>query len=88
MKTNTKRTTVYLDSQLHKALRVKAAETEHSMSQLVEEAVKVSLAEDSIDLTAVEDRRKEPSLAFEDVLKKLRRNGKISVRSNPLNCRS
>lgn len=77
MKTNTKRTTVYLDSQLHKALRVKAAETEHSMSQLVEEAIKVSLAEDSIDLTALEDRRKEPSLAFEDVLKKLRKNGKI-----------
>jgi plasmid stability protein len=77
MKTNTKRTTVYLDSQLHKALRVKAAETEHSMSQLVEEAIKVSLAEDSIDLTALADRRKEPSLAFEDVLKKLRKNGKI-----------
>jgi len=77
MKTHMKRTTVYLDSQLHKALRVKAAETEHSMSQLVEEAIKVSLAEDSIDLTALEDRRKEPSLAFEDVLKKLRKNGKI-----------
>jgi len=77
MKTHTKRTTVYLDSQLHKALRVKAAETEHSMSQLVEEAIRVSLAEDSIDLRALEDRRKEPSLAFEDVLKKLRKNGKI-----------
>jgi hypothetical protein len=47
------------------------------MSQLVEEAIRVSLAEDSIDLTALEDRRKEPSLAFEDVLKKLRKNGKI-----------
>jgi len=45
MKGHTKRTTVYLDSQLHKALRVKAAETEHSMSQLVEEAIRVSLAE-------------------------------------------
>ena len=46
MKTHTKRTTVYLDSQVHKALRVKAAETEHSMSQLVEEAIRVSLAEE------------------------------------------
>jgi len=77
MKTHTKRTTVYLDSQLHKALRVKAAEMEQSMSQLVEEAIRVSLAEDSVDLTALEDRRKEPSLAFEDVLKKLGKNGKI-----------
>ncbi len=77
MKTNTKRTTIYLDPQLHRALRLKAAETEHSMSELVEEAIKLSLAEDSIDLAAFEQRRKEPSLAFEDVLKKLRKNGKI-----------
>ncbi len=77
MKANTKRTTVYLDSDLHRALRIKAAQTEHSMSDLVEEAIKFSLAEDSIDLTAFEQRRKEPSLPFEDVLKKLRKNGKI-----------
>jgi predicted transcriptional regulator len=77
MKTNTKRTTVYLDSELHRALRIKAAETEHSMSELVEEAIKLSLAEDSVDLAAFEQRKDEPSLAFEDVLKKLRKNGKI-----------
>jgi predicted transcriptional regulator len=76
-KTNTKRTTIYLDSDLHHALRIKAAETEHSMSELVEEAIKLSLAEDSIDLSAFDERRKEPSLPFEDVLKKLRKNGKI-----------
>ena len=77
MKNNTKRTTVYLDSDLHRALRIKAAETEHSISELVQEAIKLSLAEDSIDLAAFEQRRKEPSLPFEDVLKKLRKNGKI-----------
>jgi plasmid stability protein len=77
MKANTKRTTVYLDSDLHHALRIKAAETEHSMSELVQEAIKLSLAEDSIDLSAFEQRRREPSLPFEDVLKKLRKNGKI-----------
>jgi predicted transcriptional regulator len=76
-KTNTKRTTIYLDSDLHHALRIKAAETEHSMSELVQEAIKLSLAEDSIDLSAFNERRKEPSLPFEDVLKKLRKNGKI-----------
>jgi hypothetical protein len=77
MKSNTKRTTVYLDSDLHRALRIKAAQTEHSMSELVQDAIKISLAEDSIDLGAFEQRRKEPSLPFEDVLKKLRKNGKI-----------
>jgi hypothetical protein len=76
-KTNTKRATIYLDSDLHHALRIKAAETEHSMSELVQEAIKLSLAEDSIDLSAFDERRKEPSLPFEDVLKKLRKNGKI-----------
>jgi plasmid stability protein len=77
MKANTKRTTVYLDSDLHRALRIKAAQTELSMSELVQEAIKFSLAEDSIDLTAFEQRRKESSLPFEDALKKLRKNGKI-----------
>jgi len=77
MKTDTKRTTIYLDSDLHHALRIKAAETSHSMSDLVEEAIRTSLAEDAIDLAAFEQRKSEPSLAFEDVLKKLRKNGKL-----------
>lgn len=64
MKTNTKRTTIYIDSELHHALRIKAAETEHSMSELVEEAIKISLAEDSVDLAAFDERKKEPSQPF------------------------
>jgi post-segregation antitoxin (ccd killing protein) len=77
MKTHTKRTTVYLDSDLHHALRIKAAETEISMSELVSEAVKLALAEDAADIAAFDERRKEPSLAFDDVLKRLKANGKI-----------
>ena len=77
MKTNTKRTTIYLDADVHRALRIKAAETENSMSQLIEEAIRISLAEDSIDLAAFEERKNEPSLAFDDVLKRLKRSGKI-----------
>jgi len=77
MKTNTSRTTIYLDKELHRALRVKAAETEHTMSELIQEAIKISLAEDSIDLAAFEQREKEPSIAFEDVLKNLKKSGKI-----------
>jgi plasmid stability protein len=77
MSTKTKRATIYLDSELHKALRIKAAETDHSISELVNDAIKYSLAEDSIDLAAFEERKNEPSMAFEDVLKKLKKNGKI-----------
>ena len=77
MKTHTKRTTIYLDSDLHHALRIKAAETDRSMSKLVEDAIELSLAEDAADLAAFDERKAEPSLAFEEVLGKLRKNGKI-----------
>ena len=77
MKSNIKRTTIYLDADVHHALRIKAAETENSMSELIEQAVRSSLAEDSTDLAAFEERKNEPSLAFEDVLKRLRESGKI-----------
>ena len=77
MSTKTKRATIYLDADLHKALRIKSAETEHSISELVNDAIKYSLAEDSIDLAAFEERKNEPLMAFENVLKKLKKNGKI-----------
>ena len=77
MSSLTKRSTVYLDPELHRALRIKAAETERSISELVNEAVKYALIEDSIDLKSFEERKDEPSVHFEDVLKKLKKNGKI-----------
>jgi hypothetical protein len=72
-----KRATVYFDPDLHRALRLKAAETERSLSDLVNEAVKLSLAEDAEDLAAFDQRAREPNLAFEDVVKDLKRSGKI-----------
>ena len=77
MEKQTKKYTVYLDSDLHRALRVKAAETEYSVSELVNEAVENALKEDAIDLEAFEKRKKESLLAFEGVLKKLKKDGKI-----------
>ena len=73
----TKRATIYLDPSLHKALRVKAASAERSISDLVNTAVRASLAEDAEDLAAFEARAKEPTFAFEDVLKDLKRRGKL-----------
>ena len=72
-----KRATVYFDAILHKALRMKAAETEQSISDLVNAAVPLSLVEDAEDLAAFEARASEPSLAFEAVLKDLKRRGKL-----------
>jgi len=72
-----KRATVYFDPSLHKALRVKAAATDRSLSDLVNLAVRASLAEDADDLTAFERRAQEPNLAFEEVLKDLKRRGKL-----------
>lgn len=72
-----KRATVYFDSTLHKALRVKAAQTDHSVSDLVNAAVRRSLAEDAEDLAAFDARSKEPNLDFEDMLKDMKRRGKL-----------
>lgn len=77
MSNNPKRATVYFDPELHRALRVKAAETDRSMSDLVNEAVQLSLVEDADDLAAFEDRMNEPSLPYEEVVKDLKRRGKI-----------
>ena len=77
MSTVPKRATVYFDPALHRALRVKAAETDRSLSDLVNEAVKLSLAEDAEDLAAFDDRAVEPDLRFEDVVKDLKRSESI-----------
>ncbi len=71
----TKRATVYFDPNLHRALRVKAAATDRSLSELVNTAVRAALAEDAEDLATFEARAAEPNLAFEEVLQDLTRRG-------------
>ena len=72
-----KRATIYFDPEIHRALRLKAAESERSLSELVNEAVRLSLAEDAEDLAAFQERASERDLPFDDVVKDLRRRGKI-----------
>ena len=72
-----KRATVYFEPSLHKALRIKAAHTDRSLSELVNESVRRTLAEDSEDLAAFERRAKEPDLSFAEVLKAMKRRGKL-----------
>ena len=72
-----KRATVYFDENLHKALRLKAAETDQSISDLVNTAVRTTLLEDAEDLAAFRERAKEPTMAFEDLVRDLKRRGKL-----------
>lgn len=72
-----KRATVYFDPQIHRALRLKAAATERSISELVNEAVELTLGEDAEDLEVFAERRNGPLLSFDEVVKDLRRRGRI-----------
>ena len=77
MSNTQKRTTIYFDPNIHRALRIKSAELDRSVSELVNEAVRLSLAEDAEDFAAFEERAHEPDLLFEDVVKDLRQRGEI-----------
>ena len=77
MGTATKRATVYLDSDLHKALRLKAVETSRSVSELVNNAVREALAEDADDISAFEERAGEPLISYDEMVKRLKRDGRI-----------
>ena len=72
-----KRSTVYFDPAIHHALRVKAASTSRSVSDLVNEAVRTSLQEDQEDLAAFEARVSEPTMTYEALLDNLKANGKL-----------
>jgi post-segregation antitoxin (ccd killing protein) len=77
MVTQTKRATVYLDAELHKALRLKAVETSQSISELVNRAIREALAEDAKDIAAFEERSREPLISYDEMVKRLKKNGRI-----------
>ena len=72
-----RRATVYLDPDLHKALRLKAVETSRSVSELVNDAVREALAEDAEDIAAFEQRVREPLISYEEMIKRLKKDGRI-----------
>ncbi len=72
-----KRATIYFDAALHRALRVKAAETEQSVSDLVNEAVRQALREDAEDLKAFEERVAEPEITYEELVRDLKSDGTL-----------
>lgn len=72
-----RRATVSIDPKLHRVLRAKARRTDRSISELVDEAVKRSLAEDAEDLAAFPSRARERSHDFAPVVRRLRRGGRL-----------
>jgi predicted transcriptional regulator len=77
MGTAAMRATVYLDPELHKALRLKAVETTQSISKLVNDAIKESLAEDAEDIAAFEERARDPLISYDAMIKRLKKDGRI-----------
>jgi hypothetical protein len=77
MSPRSKRTTIYLDPDLHKALHLKSATISRSVSELVNDAVREALAEDAEDITAFEERIKEPVISYDEMVKRLKKDGRI-----------
>ena len=77
MATETKRATIYFDPSIHQALKYKSIETSRSISTLVNEAVKAALSEDADDIIAYEARMDEPLISFSDMVKRLKKDGRI-----------
>ncbi len=77
MATQTKRSTIYFDPELHKALKLKALETSRSITDLVNQAVREALSEDAEDILAFEERKNEPLISYDQMLKKLKKDGRI-----------
>ena len=77
MSAQAKRTTIYFDPELHKALKIKALETSRSITDLVNQAVKEALSEDVEDILTFEERKNEPLISYDQMVKKLRKDGRI-----------
>lgn len=72
-----KRITIYFDTNLHKALKLRAAATDRSISETVNDAVRTVLAEDAEDLASFEERKHERNLSFDSFVQSLKRPGRI-----------
>ena len=77
MSTAGKRTTIYLDPALHRALKLKAVETSRSVSALINDAVREAVLEDAEDAEAFEERVHEDLISYDDMIKKLRQDGRL-----------
>ena len=72
-----KRSTVYFEPSIHQALKIKAASSQLSVSELIDEAVRLLMSEDQEDLAAFSERANEQEISYEALLNDLKKHGKI-----------
>jgi len=72
-----KRSTVYFEPDIHQALKIKAASSHLSISELIDEAVRLLMSEDQADLAAFAERQSEKEISYEALLNDLKKHGKI-----------
>ncbi len=77
MSSLSKRSTVYFDPSIHQALKVRAAASHASISEIIDEAVRILMREDQEDLSAIDERSNEPEISYESLLEDLKSHGKI-----------
>ena len=68
---------VQLDPDLADALVLKAAQLHRTVSEIVNQAVRLSLEEDRSDLAAFDERSAEPTISLEELLQDLKAHGKV-----------
>ncbi len=71
------RTTVTFDNDILKLLKLKALESSHSVSELINELVLDAFREDNEDLKVFTERENEKTISFESFMKKLEADGKL-----------
>ena len=77
MALQSKRATIYFEPELHNAVRLKSVHSNRSISDIVNDSLRIALREDEEDLAAFDKRAKEPVVTYEALLAKLKADGKI-----------
>ena len=71
------RSTIYFEPNIYQALKVRAASSHLSISELVDEAIRLLKSEDQEDLAAFSERKSEKEISYEALLNDLEKHGKI-----------
>lgn len=72
-----KRSTIYLEPDVHRAIKLRSVHTNRSISDIVNESLKTTLSEDAEDLAAFDERTSDRVMSYETLLSKLKADGKI-----------
>jgi len=77
MSVMSKRATIYLEPQIHKLLKLKAAETSSSISEIVNDLLRAEFLDEAEDIQSIKERINEPTISYETLLKELKDEGRL-----------